>query len=370
MCRYMSADSTLADGPPVRRGELPTEPLGLMASIPEALAARRSRPEDDFVICADQRLTFDQADAASAELAGRLLAAGVGKGSRVGILHANGPAWVVSWLAAARIGALTVPLSTFSPGPELPRAISHTDTGAILTAAQFGDTSLTERLEQALPGLAASSPELQLPSTPFLRWISVEDGEAPWSRELRGSLTSDVVEAAQQQVLPSDPLVIVSTSGSTAAPKAVVHTHGSLVRHAALLAARRRLTRADRIYSPMPFFWVGGLTLVLLGALTSGAAALLQERFDAGEALELAEQERATQISCWPNASQAMAQHPTFASRDLSSVRGGTLLEALPDSHRPPSPDRAPMPLGMTETGGLCVPKTSSGVYAAWVYSG
>lgn len=59
-----------------------------------------------------------------------------------------------------------------------------------------------------------------------------------------------------------------------------------------------------------------------------------------------------TQISCWPNASRQMADHPTFTRRDLGSVRGGTLVEALPPEYRPPTPDRAPMPLGMTETGG------------------
>jgi acyl-CoA synthetase (AMP-forming)/AMP-acid ligase II len=47
-----------------------------------------------------------------------------------------------------------------------------------------------------------------------------------------------------------------------------------------------------------------------------------------------------------------MAKHPSFDGRDLTSVRGGTLIEALPETHRPPTPDRAPMPLGMTETGG------------------
>jgi acyl-CoA synthetase (AMP-forming)/AMP-acid ligase II len=102
----------------------------------------------------------------------------------------------------------------------------------------------------------------------------------------------------------------------------------------------------------MPFFWVGGLTMVLLAALTSGAAAVVQERFEAEQALDLIERERVTQVSCWPNASRLMADHPTFAHRDLSSVRGGTLVEALPPEYRPPSVDRAPMPLGMTETGG------------------
>jgi acyl-CoA synthetase (AMP-forming)/AMP-acid ligase II len=348
----MSAEAASDVLPQLRPAALPTAFEGLPATILEALQARRRTPDDDFVIGADFRLTYGEADAASAVLAGRLLAAGIGKGSRVGILFANDSSWVISWLAAARIGALTVPLSTFSPGLELARTISHTDVAAIMCSEDFAGSSLTDRLEQALPGLAAAGVDLQLPTAPFLRWISVTAGKAAWSRELPPPLTAAVVEAAERQVVAADDLIIVSTSGSTSAPKSVVHTHGSMVRHAALLAARRELTRTDRIYSPMPFFWVGGLTLVLLGALTSGAAALVQERFEAGAALDLAERERATQISCWPNASQALAQHPTFAARDLSSVRGGTLLEALPPAHRPPAADRAPMPLGMTETGG------------------
>jgi acyl-CoA synthetase (AMP-forming)/AMP-acid ligase II len=47
-----------------------------------------------------------------------------------------------------------------------------------------------------------------------------------------------------------------------------------------------------------------------------------------------------------------MADHPDFAKRDLSSVRGGTMLEALPPERRPSAPELTPNLLGMTETGG------------------
>ena len=57
---------------------------GLPASVPEALALRRDTPDHPFVVGPNFRLTFGEADARSAELAGRLLAAGVGKGTRVG----------------------------------------------------------------------------------------------------------------------------------------------------------------------------------------------------------------------------------------------------------------------------------------------
>jgi acyl-CoA synthetase (AMP-forming)/AMP-acid ligase II len=92
--------------------------------------------------------------------------------------------------------------------------------------------------------------------------------------------------------------------------------------------------------------------MVLLAALVSGAASVVQERFEPGQALDLIERERVTQVSCWPNASRQLADHPTFAGRDLRSVRGGTLVEALPPEYRPPTGDRAPNVLGMTETGG------------------
>jgi acyl-CoA synthetase (AMP-forming)/AMP-acid ligase II len=338
---------------PLRRYGLSSELRDLPASVPEALHRRADDGADAFVIGTDFRMTIAEADARSAELAGRLLAAGVGKGTRVALLYPNGPAWATAWLAMTRIGALSVPLSTFAPGAELARMLRQTDVHAVLMGARFGGERMTTRLESGVAGLLDSGPELQLDAAPFLRWIHVEGDEPPpWSHALPTPVTESLMTAAESEVQAADALAIINTSGATAAPKSVVHTHASLVRHAALLAERRGFTADDRIYSPMPFFWVGGLTMVLLAALVSGAGAVVQERFEPGEALDLIERERVTQVSCWPNAARQLADHPTFAGRDLSSVRGGTLVEALPAEYRPPAADRAPNLLGMTETGG------------------
>ena len=165
---------------------------------------------------------------------------------------------------------------------------------------------------------------------------------------------SELVSAAESEVRPSDLLVVVNTSGATAAPKSVVHTNGSLIRHGCLMASLRKLDAEDCIFTAAPLFWVGGLTLVLLSAMASGASVALQERFEAGSALDLIEAAPATQISCWPPAARAMAEHPSFAARDLSAIRGGTLVEALPPEIRPENPSASPLlaSLGMTETGG------------------
>ena len=289
------------------------------------------------------------------ELADALLASGVGKGTRVGILFPNCAQWLIAWLAAARIGALTVPLSTFAPGAELARLLRHTDVQVLLMGRSIAGHDLVERMQHALPGLTDGGTVIAAPGAPYLRRIHVWPGcerawVSPWPR--RAESAASLTSSAEDEVVPADDLVLVSTSGTTALPKSVVHTHGSLVRHAYILARHRGVTSTDRIYSPMPFFWVGGLTMVVLQALSTGAAILAQEVFEAGSTLALLERERATFISCWTQASQAMADHPDFAKRDLSSVRGGTMIQALPLDRRPREPDLAPNLLGMTETGG------------------
>jgi acyl-CoA synthetase (AMP-forming)/AMP-acid ligase II len=327
----------------------------LPGSIPELLALRRAHPDGEFLVTDDEQLSFAEADAQSRALADALLAGGVGKGTRVGLLFPNCAQWIISWLAAARIGALTVPLSTFAPGAELARLLRHTDTQVVLMGQSIAGRDLVDRMSEALPGLSTGDAAIALDEVPYLRRVHVwPDCDRSWATPWP-AITGPVVSltaSAEAEVRPADDLVLVTTSGTTALPKSVAHTHGSLVRHAAILARHRGVTSADRIYSPMPFFWVGGLTMVVLQSLSTGATVLAQDVFEPGATLALLERERATFISCWAQASQAMADHPDFGKRDLSSVRGGTMLQALPPERRPSEPDLTPNLLGMTETGG------------------
>ena len=126
----------------------------------------------DLVVLGDHRLTYSAAEARSAALAKGLLAAGVGKGSRVGLLAPNGPEWVVAWLAATRIGAVVALLNTYSKARELGRALRHADVAHLITVPSYLGNDYLERLMVAVPGIDEQPAEqVLLASHPFLRAV-------------------------------------------------------------------------------------------------------------------------------------------------------------------------------------------------------
>jgi acyl-CoA synthetase (AMP-forming)/AMP-acid ligase II len=313
-----------------------------------------------FVVLGDERMTYAEADARSAALAKGLLASGVGKSTHVGLLAPNGPDWVVAWLAATRIGALVALLNTYGRTRELGRALRHGDVAHLLTVESHLGHDYLGRLEEAAPGLADQRHEhLLLASHPYLRsvwaWESGGTAGRQWCGEVgdlvaRGTAVPDrLLAEVEAEVHPADPMIMVFSSGSTADPKAVIHTHGATVRHAHNLNQLRDLRPDDVIYTPMPLFWVGGLSFSLVAAMHAGASIVFEERFEPEATLELLERERVTQVLGWPHMGNALANHPSWRDRDLSSIRSGaaTALPA-PGDREPPGP-RATS-LGMSET--------------------
>src|ERR1700742_2108053 len=111
----------------------------------------QSRGEHPFLVCDEDRISYAQADRRSAELARGLIALGAGKGTHVGLLYPNGGAFVVGTLAAARIGAVVVPISTFVTAREMREQLVDSDVEILLTAATFRSHDYVRRLSEVLP---------------------------------------------------------------------------------------------------------------------------------------------------------------------------------------------------------------------------
>ena len=340
-----------------------------LPTVPHLLRDGRDRFGDrDCVVTPDARLTFAGLEEQSRLLAARLVREGVSKGTRVGILFPNGVEWVLTWAAAARLGAVTIPVNTFYKGPELGRFLRHADVQYLIGVSQFLQHDYLSRLETLAPDLQGhGGGPLWLRDLPQLRRILLwgeGDPARPWAEPGLADALRDgpddrlvaLVDGLGDDISPGDELFVTYTSGSTGEPKGVIHSHGGVIRHASNLATLSGMDGDSRIWTPMPLCWVGGFAFSLLRSMLAGGCFLTQAVFEAGAALKMFEQERVTNVSAWPGIAKTLCEHPDFASTDLSSLRTPTsFYEAMPPDRKPPDPGLAVGSLGMSET---CGPHT------------
>ncbi|MCK5755464.1 MAG: acyl--CoA ligase [Mycobacterium sp.] len=320
---------------------------GAHDTVPALLRARSALGDKALLICDDERLSYAQAAARSAEVAARLVALGVGRGSHVGLLYPNGADFVVGLFAAARIGAVVVPFSTFSTAPELLGQLVDSDVAVLLATRSHRSHDYVRRLTEALGEALPASGPIMCAAVPVLRHVLFTDELAAIDpRHVTVTPLEDDVDGC-------DVLAIIYTSGSTSTPKGVVHTHQGLLTHQHNLNAIRRLGRDDRLFCNSPFFWIGGFAFGLLATVVAGATLICSNATDPAATLDLLEAEKPTVTNGFAAGIAHLVRHPSFGSRDLSSMRRGNLYPIMASEVRPSDPQLRHNMLGMTETGSV-----------------
>ena len=259
------------------------------ATFPQLIRAAAAAYGDDIAIVLEdtgEAASFADLDRRSADLACGLIARGAGKGSRIGFIHGNGPAFAVTYAAIARIGAIAVPISTMIRAEELVRVLRQSDIAGLIVQRRFLGSDYVERLCEALPELrTAEGDALRLAKVPYLRWIvSTGEGLPPALRDLSfltdaaASTSDDFLRAVEAEVHPTDQMVEIYTSGSMALPKGVKHAHGPVLFRTHFLRRTMGIARGQEAQAVLPMFWVGGMMMFLMPNWEAGAKTVCTER--------------------------------------------------------------------------------------------
>jgi acyl-CoA synthetase (AMP-forming)/AMP-acid ligase II len=300
---------------------------------------RRADSDRLLLICDSDRISYAEADIASAQLARGLLGNGVGKGTHIGLLYPNGTEFVVAMLAAARIGAVVVPFSTFGTATELRSQLAAADITILLSTSSYRGNDYARRLA-----------DLSIEDAPNLREVCFDTGELIRFGE---SVDPALLAACEDDVDGSDTLAIIYTSGSTGPPKGAVHTHAGLLGHQHNLNEIRGIGAHDRLFCNSPFFWIGGFAFGLLATLVAGSTLICSNATDAAETLNLLEAEKPTVTNGFAAGIAHLDRHSSFAGRDLSSMRRGNLYPIMAPDTRPADTELRHNMLGMTEAGSV-----------------
>jgi fatty-acyl-CoA synthase len=265
------------------------------------------------------------------EVARALIAGGVGKDSRVGILMTNRPEWIAAVFGTSLAGGVAVTLSTFSTAPELEYLLQAAGVAVLLFERHVLKKDFAVILGELEPQILAATPG-RLASTkfPFLRRLAVvgaplEPGRRAiesWSDFLAHgkSIARDLVEATAATVLPANAGVLLFSSGSTSRPKGILGSHRQITIQC--WRWRRMLGLGDdvRSWTANGLFWSGNFGMALGATFASGGTLVLQSTFNAPEALELMQAERVTMALAWPHQYAQLTAAANWNDVDLSSL--------------------------------------------------
>ncbi|WP_286149478.1 class I adenylate-forming enzyme family protein [Mycobacterium sp. IS-1496] len=304
-----------------------------------------AHPDKLAVIDPASRVTHSELERTTHTLAAALAGAGIGKGTRVGLVMPNGVQWVQIALALNRIGAVLVPLSTLLAPRELVAQLRTAAVQTLITVEEFRGHRYLDDLCAEL-GVPQVDEPLRHRELPALRRI--------WNPDrltAAETVAEEMVDALAHAVTPSDTLAVMFTSGSSGPPKGVVHSHGNALGAVAVGLHARCIDADTRLYLPMPFFWVGGFGSGVLSALVAGATLVTEPVPQPESTLRLLEAERVTLFRGWPDQAEALARQRHSVGADLSALRPGSLEALLPPDQRGRPGARAKL-FGMTEAFG------------------
>ncbi len=266
----------------------------------------------------------------AAEIARALIACGMGKDSRVGILMTNRPEWISSFFGITLAGGVAIPLSTFSTAPELEYLLQISCISILLFERRVAKKDFTGMLCELEPQIRASGTgRLASGKFPFLRRLAVVDDVegAPGIEDWFGFLAhgkaipAALVEATAATVTPADIAAVFLSSGSTNRPKGILSSHRGIAIQCWRMRRMFALKDDVRTWTASGFIWSGNFATALGATLAAGGAQILQRTFDPVEALELLQSERVTWPYAWPHQWAQLEAAPNWNSVDLSRLR-------------------------------------------------
>jgi long-chain acyl-CoA synthetase len=252
---------------------------------------RERHPEKRALIFEQQSWTYAQVDDITDRIGASLLQLGIQPGDRVALHFTNCPDLVFGYYACFKIGAVAVPLNTRLKGPELEYVLHHS--GARLFIGQHGLFSEVQSVRSRLPSVE--------------RYYVAGDSSAyPGARPLDELLASRDAGVAFLAV-PDDALaVILYTSGTTAHPKGVMHSHYSLERTIASIVEAELTGANETVGIAAPVCHMLAFGCQLLPALSLGATVVLMPRPDPETVLRSMAEHRVTVFSGLPMTCQSL----------------------------------------------------------------
>ncbi|NGQ93588.1 long-chain-fatty-acid--CoA ligase [Brevibacillus sp. SYP-B805] len=261
----------------------------------------RRHPDKWALTCEGRSYTYGQFNREVNRLANGLQALGVQKGEKVALMMQNSDTFAISFFAAAKLGAVLVPVNFRLTSGEVRYILEHSDTSLVVCDAEYGDL-----IEEARPAAVKQV---------IVAGVPTVSGHLAYQQVL-----SENEQEPDAVVHERDDLEILYTSGTTGRPKGAVFDHHRILQVGVKMMALVGLQPNDRLLHLAPLFHSAQLNLLLLPGFFLGASHVIHRHFHPLEALKAMQEHKITFFFGVPTMYTYFLQVPNREQFDLSSV--------------------------------------------------
>lgn len=278
---------------------------GPLPLLPDVIRLNgRWRRDRNAVSAGGVTLTWGEFDRNTERVANALVGLGLGRGDSVAVLMRNSIPMVEAMFGAMKAGVCVVPLNLSVTDEGIERMIVDADARAVISTPT--ERGRIDRMRAALPGIVEGG------------FICV-DGGAGWSDY---ATWRDAAADGRCPVEPDPdgPCNIIYSSGTTALPKGIVHSHRRRIEWAYDVGMALRYGSNAVAICPVGLFsnisWAA-----MLCSFLPGGAIVVMEHFDPADFLAEIERHRCTHVAMVPLQFQKVIEDPAFGRHDIQSMR-------------------------------------------------
>lgn len=263
-------------------------------------------PDKKAFVYHEGKVTYGELEKLVHQTAQGMKGKGITKGSRLGLLSKNSLDFIVMMFAAAKLGAVTVPINYMLTKKDIAYILNHAEITGLFAAEEYL-TILDEAAEEVAKPIQ---------NRYILETVAQKGNWKPF-RDLQ---RNDGKMKIEVDLYDDDLAQVLYTSGTESNPKGVMLSHKSIISEYVSCVVDGKMGNEDVLVHALPFYHSAQLHVFLGPSIYLGASGIILEQADPTIILETIEKQGATQLFAPPTVWIALLRHPKFDEYNLATL--------------------------------------------------